>query len=205
MTLQGEGRSILIEKRSRFIGNACPVTTKEDAVDYINSIKNEYKDASHNVGAYFIRTGNLSHSSDDGEPSGTAGVPVLETLTKAKIVDAAVVVTRYFGGTLLGAGGLIRAYSSTASSALRDAKIAIMTCCVVYDLVVDYSMYERLLQLLEAMSIIVESRQFTDRVTLRCITKKSCEDTLVAKLGDFFRGETRVKFVKETFLPLEVE
>ena len=204
ITLKGEGESILIEKKSRFLGHCSPVTSKEQAIEFINSIKSIYKDASHNVGAYNIRIGGLNHSSDDGEPSGTAGVPVLETLLKAKIVDAAVVVTRYFGGILLGAGGLIRAYSSTASAALRDAKIVVMTECVVYDISVTYPLYERLTKLLDDMNITINSRNFLDKVTIQCVTKKDNEHNLVNQLTEFFRGRDQFVLVREEYLPLEI-
>ena len=98
-----------IERRSRFIGHACPVKTEEEAVAFINEMKAKYWDASHNVYAYCLREGQIKRYSDDGEPQGTAGIPVLDVLQKSGVVDTAVVVTRYFGGILLGAGGLVRA------------------------------------------------------------------------------------------------
>ena len=205
ITLKGSGESILIEKKSRFIGHCTRVTSKEEAIEYINSVKVGYKDASHNVGAYNIRTGNINHSSDDGEPSGTAGVPVLETLLKANIVDAAVVVTRYFGGTLLGAGGLIRAYSSTASAALRDAKIVVMRECAIYDIVTPYPLYDRFLQLIEDIPIIIRDRVFLDKVTLRCIIAKNYEEQFLNEMQEFFHGTELISFIGYEFLPNEVE
>lgn len=204
ITLKGRGESLLIEKKSRFIGHAAPVSSKEEALSFIESIRNEYKDASCNATAYNIRTGNLTHSSDDGEPSGTAGLPALETLVKANIVDAVVVVTRYYGGTPLGAGGLIRAYSSTASAALRDATVVLMTQCVVYDVTTPYSEYNRLLQLLESMKIIIRERDFLDKVILSCVTKKDNEENFIKELTEFFRGDTEISFINEEFLPLEI-
>ncbi|MCL1830586.1 MAG: YigZ family protein [Oscillospiraceae bacterium] len=199
LTIENFGESIYIEKKSRFLGHCKRVTSKEQAIEYINEIKNRYKDASHNVSAYNIR-GNISHSSDDGEPAGTAGVPVLETMLKADIVDAAVVVTRYYGGTPLGAGGLIRAYSSTASAALRDAKVVVMTQCVKYDVAVVYSSYDKLLKLLEDLQITITDREFLDIVKLKIITVKDKEQTLLNSLNEFFRGSGEVTFTGEEFL-----
>jgi len=204
-TIKGPGESIYIEKKSRFLGHCARVTSKAEAIEYINEIKGIYKDASHNVGAYNIRTGNINHSSDDGEPSGTAGVPVLETLLKAGIVDAAVVVTRYFGGTLLGAGGLIRAYSTTASAALRDAEIVIMTQCVVYDVVTSYPSYDKLLQLLQTMPLTIGERVFLDTVKIQIVAKKENEETILRELKEFYRGTEVIEFIREEFLPYSID
>ena len=107
-TVEFESKDEFIEKKSRFIGYVKPVKTQEEATEFINAIKSKHWDATHNVSAYVLRDNNIQRSSDDGEPSGTAGVPTLDVLLKEGIVDTCVVVTRYFGGTLLGAGGLIR-------------------------------------------------------------------------------------------------
>ena len=119
VTVEREAVDEFIEKKSRFIGSCRPVQTEEEALDFIAKLKSQYWDASHNVYAYILREGNIARFSDDGEPQGTAGIPVIDTLKKAGVVDAVVVATRYFGGILLGGGGLIRAYSHTASIAWR--------------------------------------------------------------------------------------
>ena len=106
-TLADYGTDEFVEKRSRFIGYAKPVTTEEEAIAFVNEIRAQHREASHNVYAYALREGQVRRYSDDGEPQGTAGIPVLDVLQKSGIVDAVVVVTRYFGGTLLGAGGLV--------------------------------------------------------------------------------------------------
>ena len=110
-TVEKENNDEFIEKKSRFIGYIKPVKTQEEAVEFINSIKSRHWDATHNVYAYVLRENNIQRYSDDGEPSGTAGVPVLDVLLKNELVDVCVVVTRYFGGTMLGAGGLVCASS----------------------------------------------------------------------------------------------
>ena len=128
-TVSQEAKEEFTEKRSRFIGWIKPVKTEEEAIEYINAIKSQHWDAKHNVYAYSLREGQISRYSDDGEPQGTAGVPVLEVLTHSGVTDAVIVVTRYFGGILLGTGGLVRAYSHAASIALKSAGVVIMRPC----------------------------------------------------------------------------
>ena len=111
---------IFFKKRSRFIGYCAPVTTQEQALEFIEKIKSKHWDAKHNVYAYILREGGVKRYSDDGEPSGTAGMPVLDVITKNEIYDVCIVVTRYFGGVLLGTGGLVRAYSQGAKVALKQ-------------------------------------------------------------------------------------
>lgn len=119
-TITKEADAEFTERRSRFIGHAMPVSSEEDALAFVAMIKEQHGDATHNVWAYNLKNGRQRYS-DDGEPQGTAGPPVLEVLQKERLVDAAVVVTRYFGGVLLGAGGLVRAYSHGAKLALEAA------------------------------------------------------------------------------------
>ena len=108
-TIRGFGTDEFVERKSRFIGSIQPVSTEEEAVAFIQSVKERHREANHNVYAYVLREGQIRRYSDDGEPQGTGGVPVLEVLLKEGLVDCCVVVTRYFGGVLLGAGGLVRA------------------------------------------------------------------------------------------------
>ncbi|MBO4353463.1 MAG: YigZ family protein, partial [Clostridia bacterium] len=110
----------IVEKKSVFIGYAAPVSSEAEAREFVASIKKKHADARHNVSAYIV-SGGIMHSSDDGEPSGTAGVPVLEVIKKSGVINTVVVVTRYFGGILLGAGGLVRAYSAAAKAAIDAA------------------------------------------------------------------------------------
>lgn len=121
-TLRAPASDEFTEKRSRFIGYAQPVSTQVEAAAFIERIKKQHHDATHNVFAYLLREGQLERYSDDGEPQGTAGIPVLDVLRKQGVTNCAVVVTRYFGGILLGAGGLVRAYSHAAARQLRSAK-----------------------------------------------------------------------------------
>ena len=117
-TVKFNTKDEFVEKRSRFIGYCKPVTTEQEAIDFINKIKKDHWDATHNVYAYSLREGQIKRYSDDGEPSGTAGMPALDVILKNDVVDVVVVVTRYFGGVLLGTGGLVRAYAKGCKVAL---------------------------------------------------------------------------------------
>ena len=122
VTLLKSGSATLVEKKSEFIGYACPVKDEDEAIEFVKSIKKKHSDARHNVYAYMIGQ-NIARYSDDGEPQGTGGIPVLDVIRKSGFTDAVIVVTRYFGGILLGAGGLVRAYSAAAKMAVDDAGI----------------------------------------------------------------------------------
>lgn len=139
-TIKDFGTAEVIIKRSRFIANAKPVLTEDDAVNYINALKQKYWDARHNVYAYILRENNIMRYSDDGEPSGTAGVPILEILKKEGLTDVVVVVTRYFGGILLGTGGLVHAYSQAAKDGIETAGTVEMMLCREFTIKCDYNM-----------------------------------------------------------------
>ena len=123
-TTEKEAQDEFVEQRSRFIGYVRPVKTEEEALAFIEEKKKQHWDARHNVYAYVLREGGIQRYSDDGEPHGTAGVPTLDVLLKSGVTDVCVVVTRYFGGILLGAGGLVRAYTKSAKLALEAAQLA---------------------------------------------------------------------------------
>lgn len=139
LTISNEATAELEEKRSRFIATAKPVASEEEAYGFINGLKAKYWNATHNVYAYYICGNNLMQKfSDDGEPSGTAGLPALEAIKKSGVQDAAVIVTRYFGGTLLGASGLVRAYGRCAAMGIDAAGIIRMQLCVKAEIALDY-------------------------------------------------------------------
>lgn len=166
MTIKDNSEEEYIINKSRFIGYARHVTSADEAVDFINEIKKRHADATHNVYAYCIRTPEYSRYSDDGEPQGTAGVPVLDVIKKNNLTDTCVVVTRYFGGILLGAGGLVRAYSHTAKLAVEAAHIIKMSLCTELKVVSDYGFYGKLSLLVPEYGGIIEDTVFEENVTL---------------------------------------
>lgn len=177
-----------IEKRSEFIGYICPVSTNDEAVDFINRIKSEHRKAKHNVYAYILRKDNISRYSDDGEPQGTAGMPVLEVLKKRGLTDVCVVVTRYFGGILLGGGGLVRAYSRAASLACDAAHIMDMRLCHRLKISADYGMYGKISYLLPAFDTITVSSDFGSDVTLEILVLSEKLEELRKELTEVTNG-----------------
>ena len=198
-TVEKEASDFFIEKKSKFIGYAKPVKTQEEAVEFISEIKSKHWDATHNVYAYVLRENNIQRYSDDGEPSGTAGVPVLDVMLKESLVDVCVVATRYFGGTLLGAGGLVRAYSHTSKIALEAAGIITMAQCSVMSAEVDYSFYDRLNILLSDFSAVILNTSFSDKVCVEFSVKENIVDSLNAKLIDVSNGKYISKFIRNEF------
>lgn len=198
-TVEKEASDFFIEKKSKFIGYAKPVKTQEDALEFISEIKSKHWDATHNVYAYVLRENNIQRYSDDGEPSGTAGVPVLDVMLKESLVDVCVVATRYFGGTLLGAGGLVRAYSHTSKLALEAAGIITMAQCSIMSAEVDYSFYDRLNILLSDFSAVILDTSFSDKVCVEFSVKENIVDSLNAKLIDVSNGKYISKFLRSEF------
>ena len=198
-TVEKEASDFFIEKKSKFIGYAKPVKTQEEAVEFISKIKSKHWDATHNVYAYVLRENNIQRYSDDGEPSGTAGVPVLDVMLKESLVDVCVVATRYFGGTLLGAGGLVRAYSHTSKIALEAAEIITMAQCSVMSAEVDYSFYDRFNILLSDFSAVILNTSFSDKVCVEFSVKENIVDLLNAKLIDVSNGKYISKFLRSEF------
>lgn len=198
-TVEFENCDEFTEKKSRFIGYVKPVKTVEEATEFINKIKSKHWDATHNVSAYVLRENNIQRSSDDGEPSGTAGVPVLDVLLKEKLVDVCVVVTRYFGGVLLGSGGLIRAYSHGAKIAVESGNIITMAQCKILSVCVDYSFYDRLLILLNNTGANTENTDFAENITVTFSIKEDYVSSLQDKLNEVSNGKYQIKEIGEKF------
>ncbi len=177
------------EKKSEFIGYAKPVETVEEAMNFVSEIKKKHWDATHNVWAYIMKDRITKRCSDDGEPSGTAGVPVLDVIEKSGVVGACVVVTRYFGGILLGAGGLVRAYSHGSKIALEASNIITMALCDVVDVCVDYPFYDRLNILLNDFNSTVKNTEFTDRVSVKFTLQSKDTADFNEKLFELSNGK----------------
>ena len=203
LTLRKESSDEFIEKRSRFIGYAKPVTTQDEAMDFINQIRSKHWDATHNVYAYVLREGQARRYSDDGEPSGTAGVPVLDVLLKENITDCVVVATRYFGGVMLGAGGLVRAYSHTSKIAVEAAGIIKMSVCSVMSVSCDYNFYGRLTSLIPEFGGITEDTQFGENVTVSFYLPKANEPLFAAKIVDASFGKFSAVKICEKYAEIE--
>ena len=198
-TIEREAVDEYIVKKSRFLGYAKPVTTAEEAAAFIEQIKKKHWDATHNVYAYVLREGQTRRYSDDGEPQGTAGVPALDVLLKAELTDLCVVCTRYFGGIMLGAGGLVRAYAHTAKIAVEAGGIITMARCTVGEAACDYTYYGRLVPLLCSHGAVVQDTAFADRVTVRFTVPTTLFSALDAAIVDTSFGKVHAKALSEKF------
>lgn len=200
-TISGEACAEFTEKRSRFIGRIKPVRTAEEAASFIHAVKAEHYNAKHNVYAYCLRAGQKRRCSDDGEPQGTGGVPVLDVIVKSGVTDAAIVVTRYFGGVLLGTGGLVRAYSRGASAALEQAKVITMKLCCLMSLQCGYGEYGKVCALISEYGGTVDDTEFTDSVQVGF--RIACEkmSAFQQSLADATSGACHAETVKKDFYP----
>ncbi len=199
LTISTPAKASFIEKRSEFIGYIAPVKTNDQAVDFVNSIKALHRKAKHNVYAYILRQDNISRYSDDGEPQGTAGVPVLDVLQKRGLTDVCVVVTRYFGGILLGGGGLVRAYSHAASLACDEAEIMNMCLCRRLKISTDYGMYGKVSYVLPSFNTITVSSDFGSDVLLEILVLSEKADALKNELTEITNGNAIIEDCGELY------
>ncbi len=191
-TIYEPAEASFIEKKSEFIGYIAPVKTNEEAVEFIGKIKSMHRKARHNVYAYILRHDNISRYSDDGEPQGTAGTPVLEVLQKRGLTDVCVVVTRYFGGILLGGGGLVRAYSHAASIACDAAKIMDMRQCNRLKINADYRLYGKISYILPNFDVITVNSDFGSSVTLEILVQNELLPSLTKELTEITNGAAEI-------------
>lgn len=187
------------EKRSVFIGHALPVKTEDDALIFIKDLKKQYRDATHNVYAYVLGDGTVQRYSDDGEPQGTAGMPVLDVIRKNGCTDTVIVVTRYFGGILLGAGGLVRAYSHSAKLALEAAEIATFEKYAVMRLKCPYSDYGKYLTELEKLCAVMDETEFAENICLNFAIKETELPRLEKIITEISFGKLSAEKISERF------
>ena len=180
------------EKRSVFIGDVMPCTREEEALAFIESIRARYPDARHHVYAYLLRENSKNRYSDDHEPQGTAGIPVLDVLRKGGLIDAVIVVTRYFGGVLLGAGGLVRAYTAAAAGAVKEAGVYYYRTYRPFELALSYPDYNKLLPTIESSEARILNTDFAEDVTLSLSIPEESYEELVGILTETTAGRAIV-------------
>ncbi len=191
-----------VVNKSRFIGHGCPCETEEAALAFLAGIRARHKDATHNCYAYIVGANmGIMRYSDDGEPGGTAGMPIIEVMKARGVTNCAVVVTRYFGGILLGAGGLVRAYSQGAAAALNACGVGVMHPTARYLLEVPYPMLGRLEFFLKTEPVIVEEKQFADAVILTLVVRTSDEEAFAARLTNMSEGRLEPLRCEEFYRP----
>ncbi|NRS18452.1 YigZ family protein [Brevibacillus sp. HB1.4B] len=205
-TIAGYGEDYIVIERSRFIGYAKRVTTEEEATAFIAMIKKKHWDATHNCSAFVIgENDQIQRSSDDGEPSGTAGKPILECIKKNGVKDTVVVVTRYFGGIKLGAGGLVRAYTAGTVTALKAAKIVVHTLHQTISVSVDYTWWGKVENELRLGEHRVSGTDFTDKVTTHVLIPEGEQDEFVARMVDLTNGQAQIVLGEKEYVEVPVD
>lgn len=190
-TIAAPAAAEIVEKKSRFIGQIAPVTTEEEALAFIAGVKAEHRMARHNVYAYVLRGGRIRYT-DDGEPAKTAGMPTLEAIQHAGLEDVAVVVTRYFGGVLLGTGGLVRAYTDATKAAIEAAEVVTVSVCVDIILEVPYGLYEQVCRVAEGAGAKLVESDFAENVLLTFRMLDGTQVPFVEKLTELTRGSAEI-------------
>ncbi len=200
-TIKQYGEGEIVEKKSRFLGKIKKVETEEEALSYIESIKKQHWDARHNCFAYIIGTkGETVRCSDDGEPSGTAGKPMLEVLQNQELRNVVAVVTRYFGGVLLGTGGLVRAYTQATQEALKEAEICTMTPVSVLDIQTDYNVIGKVKYTLVQEEISVFNEEYTVDVVVTAAVPMDKKEYLTKKLTEVTNGKVVMEEKEQIYM-----
>lgn len=198
------GEDEVIINKSRFIGYAMPIQTEEEALDFIEDIKKKHRDATHNVYAYLVgENSNIQRFSDDGEPSGTAGIPTLEVIKKEDLKNVVAVVTRYFGGTKLGAGGLIRAYTKACKIGLEAGIIVDMIPHVKIKVSIDYTVYGKIENYLINGKYILDDTIFDQRVNIFVYIKENELENFSQDMMDLTSGDVEIEEIETEHLPIK--
>lgn len=202
--LKGYAETSFIERKSKFISYVQPVYSEDEALKFLNSIRKKHYDAAHNCYAFVLGDSmNIQRSSDDGEPSGTAGVPILEVMKKEQITNSIIIVTRYFGGILLGAGGLIRAYTEGASGGIKAAGTVTVQPFVVHRLKMDYSFLSKLQYEISKKDYIIENTEYLEDVTMRVLTTSALGDAFIEDIAQWTNGSVAVESLGEQMLKVD--
>lgn len=190
------------EKKSRFIAKVYKVENENEVSSYIEEARKKYWDARHNCYAYVIGNNNeITRCSDDGEPSGTAGKPILEVITRMGVHNCLIIVTRYFGGTLLGTGGLARAYTDASVTALNNSLLATQVSGVRYIVTTDYNGSGKIQYAMASVNATIADTEYTDKVTMKIVIEKEREKLLVDTITEITNG--RAVIIKDCELPIE--
>ena len=201
-TVKKKAQAQLVEKKSKFISSVSPCENEEEALEFLKLIKSKYPDATHNVYAYVIDENNIFRYSDDGEPGGTAGMPVLDTIRKEGLVDVIVVVTRYFGGTLLGTGGLVHAYGASARQGLVEAEIITRQMCNVVSVNDDYTLVGKIHSKISSENLILEDTIYANEVTFFVCTSIEDTEKFIMEVTDITNGRAICTVTEQKYVDL---
>lgn len=205
LSVSGMTETQKIIEKSRFIATSAHVCGEDEARDFINEISAKYKDATHNCFAYIAdNLGNFPRFSDDGEPQGTAGMPMLEVLKNNRLYEAAVVVTRYFGGIKLGAGGLVRAYSGAVAENISAAQKVLYETCAESGYTVEYPAVDSVLRYFSETGANVLNTDYQNEVTFTVAVKKCEEEQFNSNLINRLNGKIKIRKLKEYFFPFKL-
>lgn len=205
-TLKEYGEASFVERKSRFISYSKPVSNEEEAIQFLNSIRKKHYDATHNCYAYILgENAAIQRSSDDGEPSGTAGIPILEILRKEGLTNVIVVVTRYFGGILLGAGGLIRAYAEGAKLAISAAGIIEVKAFSIFAVHVDYSQLGKIQHEAAKKEYLIENILYTDMVEITFLVPPESIDALTEDINNWTNGNAVILHLKDDMRSMDLQ
>lgn len=193
------------DKKSKFITHIKPVSTEEAALEFLARMRSEYSDATHNVYAYVIDENNIFRYSDDGEPGGTSGMPTLDVIRREGVVDVIAVTTRYFGGTLLGTGGLVHAYSTAARMALSDAGIVTRTLCDVLEIKCDYTLSGKIQYHIASEKYICENIDYGAGVTFTVCPEKRDTQKFIREITELTGARARISAVGEKYINIKEE
>ena len=205
LTPAAYGEAEFIEKRSRFIGRVWPVETEAEALEHLKEIRAKHWDATHNVYAYILREGGTMRYSDDGEPQGTSGMPTLTVFRAKEIQNVLCIVTRYFGGILLGTGGLVRAYSQTAKLALNAAGIARVREWEELLIACPYGLFEKIRRELDLAGAVVTSTDFGADVSLEALLEKGRSEDLNRRLQEISSGAVEALILGSKFRAVRLD
>lgn len=189
----------IVEKKSRFIGYINSAKTEEEALEFVAEISKKHWDATHNVYAYKIKDSNILRCSDDGEPAKTAGAPVLDVIEKEGLTDVVIVVTRYFGGTLLGTGGLVKAYSSAAKEAIGSAEVVTKQNCIKFILSIPYTFLGKYENEFKNNDVIILEKEFSESVDILGVCRKNDFDCLNNRFSEISNGQHLMEAIEELF------
>ena len=199
----GAGEAEFVEKRSSFLGHVRYVETEDEAKAFVAEMKKKFYDARHNCWCYIIKDGAVRYS-DDGEPQGTAGIPMLEVLKREGVTNFVCVVTRYFGGVLLGTGGLLRAYTKSAKDALNAAGICVVRRWVKAEIACSYAMLERLKTECTAIGGVVADIEYSADVCLKLLLPEDKADAFSQRTADVTAGASELEITGEEFKPVRI-
>jgi uncharacterized YigZ family protein len=204
-TVLNKVECVTFEKKSKFIANICPISKEEEAQDFLTTIRKKYKDASHNCFAYIVNNQvEIARISDDGEPSGTAGSPILMVISKENIKNTIIVVTRYFGGTLLGTGGLIKAYTNSAKDVIDKSTIIEKKRYSSYSILTDYSLCDKLKYVCNISNYYIEEIIYTEKLEFKILVEEIVENDFIDKIINISNNSAKINKLETLFCCIEI-